>query len=209
MSSLACSESGGGRSSYGGALDLALALMGDDVDALDARELADRLGDVERAIRRLEAAAASIIATADRREVFRDDGHVSVRGWVKASIRAADVDVTHRLRTARLCTAIPACHDQLAAGRLGVAQVRELARAHANPRCGGQLAAVADELLRSATSHIYEVFCRGVRHWERLADADGAHRAHDDAHAARSAGMTAIGETGYLDAPSAAPSSRR
>lgn len=200
MSSLACSESGGGRSSYGGALDLALALMGDDVDALDARELADRLGDVERAIRRLEAAAASIIATADRREVFRDDGHVSVRGWVKASIRAADVDVTHRLRTARLCTAIPACHDQLAAGRLGVAQVRELARAHANPRCGGQLAAVADELLRSATSHIYEVFCRGVRHWERLADADGAHHAHDDAHAARSAGMTAIGETGYLDA---------
>lgn len=200
MSSLACSESGGGRTSYGGALDLALALMGDDVDALDARELADRLGDVERAIRRLEAAAASIIATADRREVFRDDGHVSVRGWVKASIRAADVDVTHRLRTARLCTAIPACHDQLAAGRLGVAQVRELARAHANPRCGGQLAAVADELLRSATSHIYEVFCRGVRHWERLADADGAHHAHDDAHAARSAGMTAIGETGYLDA---------
>jgi hypothetical protein len=92
------------------------------------------------------------------------------------------------------------CHDELAAGRLGVAQVRELARAHANPRCGDQLAAVVDGLVDLAETHTHEVFARAVRHWERLADADGAHRAHEDAHAGRTARMALIGDTGYLDA---------
>jgi hypothetical protein len=65
--------------------------------------LAARLADVKRAIRKLEAVAAAIVASADRRELFRDDGHASVRGGVKASIRVSDHTVTHRLRTARLC----------------------------------------------------------------------------------------------------------
>ena len=98
---------------------MAVALLGADVESLDARALAARLGDVERAIRKLEAEAASIIATADRGELFRADGHVSVRGWVKASIRVADHTVTQRVRTARLCADVPVCHEELAAGRLG------------------------------------------------------------------------------------------
>ena len=177
-----------------------VAALRDGLEELDARGLAARLGDVERAIRSLEAVAVSIVATADRRDVFRDDGHVSVRSWVKASVRAADHDVTHRVRTARLCADLPVCHDELAAGRLGVAQVRELARAHANPRCGDQLAAVVDGLVDLAETHTHEVFARAVRHWERLADADGAHRAHEDAHAGRTARMALVGDTGYLDA---------
>ena len=102
VSSLACSEAGGGDGVYGGAIDLAVALLGEDLDVLDGRQLAGRLGDVERTIRKLEAVAVSIVAEADRREVFRDDGHVSVRGWVKASLRVADLAVTHRVRSAKL-----------------------------------------------------------------------------------------------------------
>jgi Domain of unknown function (DUF222) len=181
-----------------GSIDV--AAFRDGLEELDARALAARLGEVERAIRSLEAVAVSIVASADRREAFRDDGHVSVRGWVKASIRMSDGEVTHRVRTARLCADLPVCHDELAAGRLGVAQVRELARAHANPRCGDQLAAVVDGLVDLAETHTHEVFARAVRHWERLADADGAHRAHEDAHAGRTARMALVGDTGYLDA---------
>src|SRR5687768_12586913 len=48
------------------------------LEELDARALAARLADVERAIRSLEAVAVSIVASADQREVFRDDCHVSV-----------------------------------------------------------------------------------------------------------------------------------
>jgi hypothetical protein len=111
-----------------------VAALGKGIEELDARELAARLGDVERAIRSFEAVAVSIVATADRREVFREDGHVSGRGWVKASVRASDPDVTHQVRTARLCTDLPVCRDELAAGRLVGRGPR---RPHATPDPGG------------------------------------------------------------------------
>jgi hypothetical protein len=157
------------------------------------------LGEVERAIRALEAVAASIVASADRRELFREDGYASVRGWVKASVRVSDQTVTHRVRTAKLVTSLPVCGESLAAGRLGVDQVRELGRAHGNPRCGDQLGAAVDELVRLAEIHPHETFVRAVRAWERLADADGAHDDHEHAHAGRSARLAHVGSTTYLD----------
>jgi hypothetical protein len=51
-----------------------------------------------------------------------------------------------------------------------------------------------------AETHPFEVFARAVRHWERLADADGTHRAYEAAHAGRTARMALVGETGSLDA---------
>ena len=200
MSSSGSAPGGGDRALYDGAVELAVALLGEDIDGLDARESAVRLGDVERTIRKLEAVAATIVASVDRRELFSEDGHASVRGWVKASIRVSDATVTERVRTARLCRAVPQCHRELAAGRLGVDQVRVLARAHANPRCGDQLGSVIDPLLDLAETATHEVFARGVRQWERLADADGAHRDHDAAHAGRRARMAMVGDEGFLDA---------
>ena len=46
----------------------------------------------------------------------------------------------------------------MAAGGVGVAQVRELARAHANPRCGEAIAEALDELVDSAVNDDFEVF---------------------------------------------------
>jgi hypothetical protein len=182
------------------AVGAAVALLGDGVDELDARELAARFGEVERAIRQLEAVAVAIVASADRRELFREDGHASVRGWVKASIRVSDRTVTQRVRTAKLCTALPQVQDRLAAGGLGVDQVRELARVHANPRCGDELGLVIYRLLDLSGEAPHEGFARAVRRWERLADADGAHRDSEAAHAGRTARMTIVGDEGYLDA---------
>jgi uncharacterized protein DUF222 len=183
-----------------GAVDQAVALLSEGIDGLDARDLAARLGDVERAIRKLEAVTVSIVASADRHELFREDGHASVRGWVKASVRVSDHTVTHRVRTARLCTALEQVHDRLAAGTLGIDQVRELARVHANPRCGDQLPAMIGRLLELSEAAPHEGFVRAVRQWERLADADGAHRDSESAHAGRSARMVLVGDDGYLDA---------
>ena len=115
------------------------ALLGEGIDGLDGRALASRLADVERAIRRLEGVAVKIVASADRRELFRDDGHVSVRGWVKASLRLSDVEVTQRVRCARLVNRSPLWQQAMGSGRLGVAQFRELGRVGANRRCGDQL----------------------------------------------------------------------
>jgi hypothetical protein len=194
------SPSGTGGESYRDAVEAAVALLGGGLDGLDGRELAVRLGDVERTMRRLEAVAASVVAAADQREVFRDDGHASVRGWVKASTRVSDRTVTQRVRTARLCTALPQCHAALAGGGLGIEQVRELARVFANPRCGDELAPVIDRLVDLAGEAPFEGFSRAVRQWERLADADGAFRDAEAAHAGRSARLVFVGEEGYLDA---------
>ena len=92
------------------------------------------------------------------------------------------------------------CSPALADGTVGVAQVRELARARANPRAGDQLAAAEAVLLEHAQHLPFEAFKTVVRRWEQLADADGAHRDHDDAHTGRHAAMCELGDSFHLDA---------
>ena len=193
-----------GDGCYGGALDLAVGLLGEGIDGLDGRTLACRLADVERAIRRLEGVAVQIVASVDRRDLFREDGHVSVRGWVKASLRLSDVEVTQRVRCARLVNRSALWQQAMGSGRLGVAQFRELGRVGANRRCGDQLDEVAEAMITVATTVGFEDFCRVIRGWERLADADGAHRDGDHAHDTRSASWRRVGDVWYLDARFAA-----
>ncbi len=92
----------------------------------------------------------------------------------------------------------------MGSGRLGVAQFRELGRVGANRRCGGQLDSVAEAMITVATSVCFEDFCRVIRGWERLADADGAHRDGDHVHDTRSASWRRVGDVWYLDARFAA-----
>ena len=174
--------------------------LAEGLDALDARALAERLGEIERGIRALHAASAAVVAEADRRHAYAEDGHASVRGWVKATVRLSNTEVMHRVRTATLTSALPRLARALATGDLGVDQIREIARVHANPRSGDQLANVADTLLDHATTLPYETFTRVTRHFEQLADADGAHRHHDDIDQARRADITTIDDTTYLSA---------
>jgi len=190
----------GGDAGSGEAVDVVVGLLAEGIEGLDGRALASRLADVERALRRLEGVAFEIIVAAEHREVFREDGHVSVRGWVKASVRLSDVEVTHRVRCARLTRRSPVWRAAMASGRLGVAQFRELARVGANRRCGDQLDEVAEAMVTVATSVSFEDFCRVVRDWERLADADGAHRDGDRAHDNRAASWRRVGDSWYLDA---------
>ena len=49
-----------------------MSLLEADVDSLDGRALAARLREVDRAIRKLEAAAVLFEAEAERRQKFRD-----------------------------------------------------------------------------------------------------------------------------------------
>jgi hypothetical protein len=167
--------------------------------AADDRELAAALVEVERLARAVEAAAVAIVDDADRRNLFLVDGHRSVRGWVKATVRASDAEVTQRVRSAKLVRSCPQVGDLLAQGRVGVAQVRELARARANPRCGEAIAEALDELVDSALNDDYETFAAAVRDWERLADTDGAHRGTEAAHEGRRVSLVAAGDTVYLE----------
>lgn len=102
------------------------------------------------------------------------------------------------VRLAKLATAVPAAAGFPADGELGVAHALELARVAANPRCGDQVAAVAERLVHSALHGRDEVFADTVREWERLADADGAHRHTRTAHEGRGAWVDPDGDTVVL-----------
>ncbi|MGI9031983.1 MAG: hypothetical protein ACR2HP_18670, partial [Ilumatobacteraceae bacterium] len=174
--------------------------LGLALDQLDGQGLASRLQDLERVVRRAEAAIVSVLDTADQRGSWKADGHASVRSWARATVRWSDPEVRDRTRTVTLVRDAPAIAEELAAGRIGVAQVRELARARANPRVGEQLV----EALPLLTGHAQELpfhdFKVCVQRWESLADLDGTHDSHEAAHAGRRANASMVGNTFHFNA---------
>jgi Domain of unknown function (DUF222) len=165
----------------------------DDLDELDGREFAGRLQDLERLARRVERTIVGVLAEADRRAVWSEDGHRSVRGWSQATCRWSYGETTARLRTAALLHKLPLVDEAMRSGGVGVAQVRELARAGANPRCGSQLGEVAELLVGHAQTLPFDDFRRVVARWEALADADGAHHDHEAAHDSRTVNLDPVG----------------
>ncbi len=158
-----------------------------DLDVLDGHGLAALLQDFERLARIVEHAIVKVVGEADRRGVWAGDGHRSVRGWCMATANWSWGETTARLRTVTLLSDLASCDGALASGSVGVAQVRELARARANPRCGKQLVDVEEVLVRHARALPFDDFRRVVQRWEALADVDGAHRDHEAAHHNRNA----------------------
>ncbi len=154
---------------------------------------------LERLDRRIEHAIASVVAEVDRRGAWAIDGHRGVRGWCQATVNWSGAETTHRIRTVQLLSDLDGVAEALAAGAVGVAQVRELARARANPRCGEQLADCADIMLENAQTLRFDEFRLLVDRWEALADADGAHRSHEQTHAARHASIERVGDGYTID----------
>jgi hypothetical protein len=176
----------------------------DTIGSLEPEELVVRLHAVEGERRRLEAELAALVGALDRTRAYLADGHASVRGLLRADLAWSDAEVANVARTARLVADAPAAGCALWSGAVGVAQVRVLARVRANPRCGGQLADHATELLGLAEKLPFEDFALCVRRWEQLADADGAHRSAEARHDARTASFVEFDGVGHLRATGAA-----
>jgi hypothetical protein len=88
-------------------------------------------------------------------------------------------EAARRERTARLIRMWPEIGVQLGDAEIGVAQVHELARLAANPRCGERLPESGQVLVDAAKQLQFADFRVAVQRWEQLADADGAHREHE------------------------------
>jgi hypothetical protein len=171
-----------------------------DLERPQPASLAEQLQMYEQVRRRAEAGIAEVIGEAERAGVHRRAGHARVSGWCRAHVRWSPAETTARVRTAHLVRDIAAVRDGLESGELGVAQVHELARAHANPRAAAQLPAFAEILLGHATSLPFEDFRTAVAHWEALADQEGAHRAHEVSHRNRRASIHTDDHHTWLDA---------
>lgn len=171
-----------------------------DLQGLSSRDLERVLHDLEGARRRVEAMIAETVGVAERTVAYADDGHASVSGWTRATCNWSGGETKAIVQCARLLHAIPAARAAAHDGVLGSGQLRLMARLLANPRCAEQLPDSAELLVGLAGSLWFDEFAVVVRRWEALADADGAHAAHERAHTGRDAHVGVIGHRVYLDA---------
>ena len=167
---------------------------------MSGRELGDRLVEIDRARRALEAATVATLDEADRSGSFRDDGHITLGSWARATVNWSFAETSNRVRSVDLVRLCPSVAVELAQGRLGVAHLFELARARANPRAGDGIAESIDDLVEWAETLDFDGFRKVVRRWEQLADVDGAHRGHEAAHQGRRASITRLDDTFHLNA---------
>jgi hypothetical protein len=167
---------------------------------VDGDDAMTRLVELEKASRFIEAARAEVLAEVDRTGAFRDHGHTTMAGWLRAGISYSAGDAKHHVKVARMIVEFPQISARLQAGTIGVAQVRRLAAAHANKRVSAELPAFMDMLADRAEEMPYEDFNTVMIRWEHYADADGAHRDSDRVHEDRDATLNPVGDVVYVDA---------
>ncbi|RLE23870.1 MAG: hypothetical protein DRJ50_05475, partial [Actinobacteria bacterium] len=127
-----------------------LATQTDPLSGLDSAGLTDRLRDLELEARRVEADLALVIGESERRGVYADDSHTSMKAWLKANLNWSSSQAFRRRRLSHLIDAYPTVGESLREGHIGVGQADELARVHANPRCRDQFAISIELLLVQA-----------------------------------------------------------
>jgi len=160
---------------------------------VDGDDAMTRLVELEKASRFIEAARAEVLAEVDRTGAFRDHGHTTMAGWLRAGISYSAGDAKHHVKVSRMVVEFPQISERLQAGTIGVAQVRRLAAAHANKRVSAELPAFMDMLADRAEDMPYEDFSTVMIRWEHYADADGAHRNSERIHEDRDVDVSVAG----------------
>ena len=155
---------------------------------LSGADLDWALVELESARRIVEAAYVAVLDRADVEGRFRNDGHASVRGWSMALTNSSPTETKRRLQTMRALRDLPEAGRELAAGTIGVDQVREIAKLHANPRLR-QLVVDGDARLVAHAAKDFESFSEVMRRWEQFGDPAGAEMRHAAAHEGRDAMM--------------------
>ncbi len=159
-----------------------------EVAELSGAELDEALVKLEVARRQVEAAHVAVLDRADESGRFRHDGHASVRGWVVALTNSSPVETRRRLQTMRALRELPDTAAGLANGTIGVEQVREIAKLHANPRLR-ELVVDGDRKLVEHSRKDFVSFSEVLHRWSQFGDPRGAEQRHHEAHDGRDAVM--------------------
>ena len=150
--------------------------------------------------RRVEAASALLVQRVDQVAAYVADGHRGVGAWGRATNNWSGAEASGMVKLAKAFRTLPKFAEAALAGVLGVAQMHQVAKVAANPRVKEHLAE-ADELFTTAARDLpFDDFAVVLRHWEELADADGAKSRHDRAVLDRRASVSFVGERSFLEA---------
>ena len=177
----------------------------DPLCGLDNAALTEQFRNLELEARRLEAEMALVISEGQRRGVYGDDSHYSMKGWLKANANWSNPQVSRRSRLARLLEAYPTVGESLREGHIGIAQADELARVYGNVRCRVQFDESIELLLVQAEQLEFDQARLCLKRWESFADADGAHNDREASKAARTATVGVLDGSLFLNATGGTP----
>ncbi|TFH13533.1 MAG: DUF222 domain-containing protein, partial [Acidimicrobiales bacterium] len=107
-----------------------------------------RLLELER--RRIEAELALTAGEIDRRQSYLDDGHRSLKAYLRATCSYSDAEAARVGRLTAAAADVPGLADALHDGRIGTPQANELAAAFTNQRVRYRLGDFAPMLLELA-----------------------------------------------------------
>ncbi len=172
-----------------------------EVAMMSPVELQTRAQELDVLRRQVEAASALLVQRVDAASAFVEDGHRNVAAWGRATNHWSHGEAAGMAKLAKAFTLLPQFATAAASGAIGVAQMHALAKLAANPRVRNHLNADADRVLTEAARDLpFDDFVTLLRHFEALADADGAEDRHDRAMLDRRASVTFVDERAFLDA---------
>ena len=146
-----------------------------DPTGFDAATTAAWATGVEQLRRQAHAAGIAVADHLDTAQPFRELGFFTAKAWMKHHLQLSGPEAHGRVQEARLRRAVAVWNNALAAGQVGVAQTRLMARIAANPRIDPDiLVRGVWELMVDAMDLPYIEFERRALTWEMLADPDGA-----------------------------------
>ncbi len=150
--------------------------------------------------RRAVAASALMVQRVETSQAFRSDGHRNVAAWGRSTHNWSSAESARMVRLARAMGLLPMFGAACLAGRIGVPQMHAIAAVTANPRVREFLDG-ADELFAGWAEGLpFDDLAVVLRHWEELADVEGARSRHDRAARDRRAAVRFVSERVYLDA---------
>lgn len=174
--------------------------LADELLSCSDADLDDRLRALELERRRIEAELALTVGEIDRRRCHLDDGHRSVKAYLRATCSSSDAEAARIERLSDAAAAVPGLVEALHDGRIGVPQANELAVAHRNRRVRHRLGEFAPMLIDQAERLSFREFRTCVRRFVVLADLDGAHRELDESMGRRHARVVDLDGSLYLEA---------
>jgi hypothetical protein len=152
----------------------ALVVMSDvDLDAeIRALELQRRV---------VEARLAAAAAVADARCMYANDGHRTMKTYLRATCDWPTVEADRFRHIATMTNWMPEVGDAWYQGRIGYAQVLEFSKLFRNRRVRHRLPEFAPMLLNKAIDLPFDDFMVCVKTFVNGADPEGAHRDRDTA----------------------------
>ena len=148
--------------------------IGDEMLSWSTGRLDIELRDIELAHRALAARRAACLHACEARQVPDDDGHRSLKAYVRATTNQPGAVAAIQVRRARFCRRFQAAGEALLGGQIGVAQVDVLARLAGHPRAGHLVDSdLVAMFLEHAEHFSSREFAALVDRWLMLADPDG------------------------------------